>query len=59
MYDQTSLNIEEIKRQSMFVNYHVDESITLKGEYHLNQYEDPLTDDFGFYIFSISTYLGR
>lgn len=59
MYDQNSTDIGKIKRQSMFVNYHVDQNITLKGEYHLNQYEDQLSEDFGFYIFSISTYLGR
>lgn len=59
VYDQTSLDLDKIKRHSLFINYHVNESITLKGEYHINQYDDPLTDDFGFYIFSISTYLGR
>lgn len=58
VYDETSLDIEKIKRHSLFINYHVNEGITLKGEYHANQYDDPLTDDFGFYVFSISTYLG-
>jgi hypothetical protein len=59
VYDQTSLDLEKIKRHSLFMNYHLNESITLKGEYHANQYDDPLIEDFGFYIFSISTYLGR
>jgi hypothetical protein len=59
VYDQTTQDLENIKRHSLFMNYHVNESITLKGEYHVNQYDDPQTDDFGFYIFSISTYLGR
>jgi hypothetical protein len=58
-YDQSSLDNHKTTRHSLFVNYHVNEGITLKGEYHNNQYQSPLTDDFGFYIFSISTYLGR
>ncbi|MEP1445142.1 MAG: hypothetical protein ABJK37_03380 [Paraglaciecola sp.] len=59
VYDPTTLNLENVKRHSLFLNYQVNESITLKTEYHANQFDDPLTDDFGFYIFSISTYLGR
>lgn len=59
VYDQSSLEVDKIKRHSLFMNYHVNESVTLKGEYHVNHYDNPLTDDFGFYIFSISTYLGR
>jgi hypothetical protein len=59
VYNQNSLEVDKIRRHSLFMNYHVNESVTLKGEYHVNHYDDPLTDDFGFYIFSISTYLGR
>lgn len=58
-FDKTNLNIEEIERNSFFINYHLNEYLTLKGEYHYDQHNDPLIDEFGYYIFSVTGYLGN
>ncbi len=58
-YDENNLGKNSVKRNSIFVNFHLNEAITLKGEYHRNQYRNSSVDDVGFYTFSISTYLGN
>lgn len=58
VFDSKDITMEKIKRNSLFINYHVNESIRLKAEYHDDDYEDPLKNDYGFYIFSITGYLG-
>lgn len=51
--------IDKTNRNSVFFNYHYDHNITLKGEYHIDDYDNPVRDQYGFYIFSISAYLGE
>ena len=58
-FDENSINIEKIKRNSFFVNYHLNEHFTLKGEYHNDKHDDPLIDEYGYYIFSVTGYLGN
>jgi hypothetical protein len=57
--DKTNVDIESIQRNSIFINYHLNEHFTLKGEYHDDSHDDPLIDDYGYYIFSVTGYLGN
>lgn len=58
-YNKTTHDIDEVTRNSLFINYHVNENFSLKGEYHDDNHNDPLQEDFNFYIFSITGYLGK
>ena len=58
-YDRTDLDIEEVSRNTLFANYRVNENVVLKGEYHYDDHRDPSLDDYGFYIFSLTAFLGR
>lgn len=58
-YNQNTLEADELTRNSLFINYHVNENFTIKGEYHDDSHKDPLKEDFDFYIFSITGYLGK
>jgi hypothetical protein len=59
VFDEKDTNIEKIIRNSIFVNYHVNEHFTIKGEYHDDSHDDPLKSDYGFYVLSITGYLGK
>jgi len=59
IFNKKDINIDKVKRNSIFINYHVNEHFTLKGEYHQDSHRDPMIDDFGFYIFSVTGYLGK
>ncbi|MFW8592280.1 hypothetical protein ACOI22_15850 [Glaciecola sp. 2405UD65-10] len=58
-FDANSLINGAVDRHTVFANYHVNQHVTLKSEYHINQYDQAGLDDFGFYLFSVSAYLGR
>lgn len=58
-FDKNDLDIEKIKRNTFFVNYHLNEYFTLKGEYHDDSHDDPLIDEYGYYVFSVTGYLGN
>lgn len=59
VFDKKSIDIEEIQRNSFFVSYRLNENLALKGEYHDDSHKDPLIDEYGYYIFSITGYLGN
>lgn len=59
VFDKTDLDIDTTTRNSLFINYHLNEYITLKGEYHQDSHDDSMIDDYNFYILSITAYLGR
>jgi hypothetical protein len=59
VFDKTNIDIEKTTRNSLFINYHLNENFTLKGEYHQDNSNDSVKDDHSFYIFSVTGYLGR
>lgn len=59
IFDKKNIDIEKTTRNSLFINYHLNQHITLKGEYHIDSHDDPLKDEYGYYIFSITGYLGN
>lgn len=59
VFNETELDIDQTTRNSLFVNYHLNEYFTLKGEYHQDSYEDSIIDDYSSYILSVTGYLGR
>jgi len=59
VFNEKDITIEEITRNSLFVNYHVNEHFTIKGEYHHDSNKALLKNDYGFYVLSITGYLGK
>lgn len=59
VFDKKDAALEQITRNSIFINFHVNANFTIKGEYHHDSYDDPIKKDEGFYILSITGYLGR
>lgn len=58
-FDKKSIDLEEVQRNSFFINYRLNEYFSLKGEYHDDRHQDPAIDEYGYYIFSITGYLGN
>ncbi len=48
-----------ITQNTIFINYHVNSSITLKAEFHRLDHEDDATEDYGKSVLSIVGYLGK
>lgn len=59
VFDKSNQSNNETTRNSIFVNYRLNEYLKLKGEYHYDEHDSQLKDDYGFYIFSVTGYLGN
>ena len=59
VFDKTDIDTNKTIRNSLFINYHLNENFTLKGEYHQDSYGDSMIADYNAYILSITGYLGR
>jgi len=59
VFDKTDFDTNKTIRNSLFINYHLNENFTLKGEYHQDSYGDSMIADYNAYILSITGYLGR
>ena len=57
--DDSTLDKSGITQNSIFINYHVNSSITLKAEYHKVDHEDTATRDYGKSVLSVVGYLGN
>lgn len=57
--DDSVLDKSGVTQNSIFVNYHVNSSITLKAEYHQVDHEDTATRDYGKSVLSVVGYLGN
>ena len=58
-YDQQEGTQSESIDNSLFINYHVNESIVLKLEHHMVELEDPNLEDYDHTIGSVVIYLGN
>ncbi|MBV1910298.1 MAG: hypothetical protein KUG78_13430 [Kangiellaceae bacterium] len=59
VFDKTNHDIDKITRNSLFINYHLNENFILKGEYHQDSNDDLMIEDYNYYILSVTGYLGR
>ncbi|MDX2369835.1 MAG: porin [Colwellia sp.] len=57
VFDKNTSDDEEHIKQSVFVNYHVNPTTTIKAEYHINNFE--IATDYNSYILSFTTFLGK
>lgn len=56
-FNKNTNNDEEHIKQSVFVNYHINSTTSIKAEYHINDFE--IATDYNNYILSITTFLGK
>jgi len=59
VFTKNDTELGKIKRNSVFINYHLNEKFTLKGEFHQDSQDELMIEDYSFYIFSITGYLGK
>ncbi len=58
-YNASKHDSDELTRNTLFVNYHFNASVSLKFEQHFDSHDSPTIEDGNSFIFTIAAYLGN